>query len=53
MQSKDYLISLGFKLAKIEAGPFIIRSLKLLTENDSKIKAIIQFIRQSNDSGKM
>ncbi len=29
----------GFKLAKkIEAGPFIIRSLKLLTENDSQNK---------------
>ncbi|MFV8334698.1 tetratricopeptide repeat protein [Flavobacterium sp. RSP29] len=32
-------ITEGFKLAKkIEAGPFIIRSLKLLTENDSKNK---------------
>ncbi|TDE52711.1 tetratricopeptide repeat protein [Flavobacterium sp. GT3P67] len=33
-------ITEGFKLAKkIEAGPFIIRSLKLLTENDSKNKS--------------
>ena len=32
-------ITEGFKLAKkINAGPFIIRSLKLLTENDSKNK---------------
>ncbi|MFV8369591.1 tetratricopeptide repeat-containing sensor histidine kinase [Flavobacterium sp. LB2R40] len=32
-------ITEGFKLAKkIEAGPFIVRSLKLLTENDSKNK---------------
>lgn len=35
-----YYITEGFKLAKkIEAGPFIIRSLKLLTENDSKNKS--------------
>jgi signal transduction histidine kinase len=34
-----YYITEGFKLAKkIEASPFIIRSLKLLTENDTKNK---------------